>query len=39
MLGVGQLHRAAGTTDLDGIGAITGQPTVDDGIYRDAPCS
>ena len=31
-LGVGQLHRAADATDLDGIGAGTGQPTVDDGV-------
>ena len=31
-LGVGQLHRAADATDLDGIGAVTGQPTVDDGV-------
>ena len=31
-LGVGQLHQAADATDLDGIGAVTGQPTVDDGV-------
>ena len=31
-LEVRQLHRAADATDLDGIGAGTGQPTVDDGV-------
>ena len=28
----GQPHQAADATDLDGVGADTGQPTVDDGI-------
>ena len=31
-LGVRQLPRAADATDLDVVGAGTGQPTVDDGV-------
>ena len=32
VLGVGQLHRAADTTDLGGVGAGAEQSTVDDGV-------
>ena len=32
VLGAGRARQAADATDLDGIGAGTGQPTVDDGV-------
>ena len=32
VLGVGQLHRVADTTDLGGVGAGAGQSAVDDGV-------
>ena len=34
VLGVGQLRPAADATNLGGVGAGVGQPTVDDGV----PC-
>ena len=39
VLGVRQLHQAAGADDLDGVGAGPSWPTADDGVGRGGTCS
>ena len=39
VLGARQLHQATGAADLDGVGAGTWWPTIDDGVDHGGTCS